>query len=208
MARLPSVDWLGWTAVGLVLAVAALSLSVARARVQYELDGARQAAWIELRLLFGLWHRHWRVPEEHGRAPAPGPSHFGHRAQRVMVPGRDPTDLRPSKGRSPAWRGVDYLRGRVRLSALHLDVRVGTGDAALTALAVGGAHALIGTALALLPSYFHLRGLRPDVRVHPDHAETRLQARADCIAATRLGHLMVAVALAWWVSHLPPDRRT
>ena len=96
------------------------------------------------------------------------------------------------------------MRGRVRLLAMRLDIRLGTGDAALTAVAVGLTHALVGTGLALLSTYVRTDRLEPAVRVQPDYAAERLQASGDCIAATRLGHLMVAVVLAWWVAQSPP----
>lgn len=184
---------------------------MARARVQYELDGTRQAVWIELRLLFGLWHRRWRVPEVRGRAKLTRSGRFLRRAQHTLVPGRDPTVPREHVGRSPTLRAIDYLRGRARVLQLRLEVRLGTGDAALTAVAVGAIHALLATGLALLPAYFHTDRLVPEVQVRPDYAAERLEARGDCILVTRFGHLMVAVALAWWTDQLPrmrSDRRS
>jgi len=190
------VRWPLWTVIALLLLACTLAATPARAAIRYDLHGTAQSLSVELRLCLGLWHRRWRVPPRGARRPG-RPGAFSHRVQRATVPG-DAPHRRPRPGlRSPTWRGVDYLRGRVSLRELRLEANLGTGDAATTALAVGLLHAALGTGLALLPAYFKLpAAFAPAVVVSPDYARPGLRAAAVCIAEARLGHLTCAVLLA------------
>jgi len=184
-------------ALAIIALTATCALSRVRASLRYDLEGGDQALRIELRLLFGLWHRHWRVPEAGGRIPVSAPGRLGRAVQRQTVPGRRPEDPRPGLGASPAWRGLDQLRGRVRLETLAVGVELGVGDPALTALGVGAAHALLGAACAALPAYFRTERLRPAVVVRPNYGpQALLRARLDCLASTPLLHLALALAAA------------
>jgi len=188
--------WL--VALGLVGLVGAAAATPAVLHLRYVLRDGRQAVRIELVLLFGLWRRRWRIPRR-GTARLVGArgGGFAGRVQRATVPGPAPRRPPAPRRRSPVWRGLDHLRGRVRLRRLRLRLVVGTGDPALSAVAVGGLHAVIGAAITLLPAYFRLPpGFRPEVAAAPDYRRSHLRVELECIADARLGHLTFAVLLA------------
>lgn len=179
-----------------VLACAAVAATPAVVHLRYTFRDGRHVARVELVLFFGLWRRHWRVPQG---APASG-SHgapFTARVTRATVPGPAPR-RRPGAGaRPPVGRALAYLRWRVALRRLRLHLALGVGDPALSAIGAGCTQLLAGTACALLPAYFHIpRDFRAVVRAEPDYRRVRLALRLRCIVATSFGHLIVAVLLA------------
>ncbi len=180
-------------ALGLCAAIAAVAAMRAVLRLRYVLRSGRQVVRVDL-VLFGCWRRRWRVPA-HGTARLA--ADFLGRVARTTVPGRSPARPPSAGRRSPVWRGLHHLRGRVRLSRLRLRIVVGSGDPALSAVLVGCAHAVIGAGTALLPAYFRLPGgFLPEVAALPDYRRLHLRVELDCIADTSLGHLILAVLLA------------
>lgn len=228
LGRLTSVWWLAAPVAGVAL-VAGLACSEVTAVVAVRAGYRRQIARVQLIVLYGLWRARWRLPrtgphtagwrDGGGRAaPARGrisrqlqpdrrpgaarsPVHHGSVARR-LVPGYRPAQRRAS-GRSPLGAAVRYLQGpprRVRVCRITLRARIGTGDPCSTALAAGAIHALLGAALGALGTLFHHAGRPPRVAVEPVYARQALDGSGSCILSSRLGHLMVAMAVAWWVS--------
>ena len=182
---------------GILLALLALTFTLAatrvRLRARYRLRRGRQWLCADLLLFWGLWRRRWRIPPRGTlglSAPLP------RRVARRITQGR-PRPHQPQLGAGMA--GIKYLRGRVRLRRLRLDLAVGTGDPAWTAVAVGALYALLGTGGSLLPAYFRLAGtFRPEIRVVPEYRRAGVRLAAECIAQTSLGHLIGATGVALW----------
>jgi hypothetical protein len=167
-------------ALATLAAVAAGGLGAVRVRLRIHGALARGAEklWVELLPPLGLGRRRWRLLPPRR---SPGGSRGG------------PGGRRPLVGKA-FW----LLRGQLRLERLALELELGTGDAARTALAVGSVYAVVGSGLALLPLYFQLRGLRPAIRVVPQFGQAAVRLQFDCILAARLGHLMLAAARILW----------
>ena len=200
MATLPGVAWSCWVLALTLLGAAGLARTRAEARLVYRLGAGRHRLLVELRLLCGLWRRHWRIPEQPGQAAARHVGGFARAAVRQTVPGPAPERARGAR-RAPLWRGLDYLRGRVTLRRLRFHLRVGTGDAALAAMAVGVGHAGLASALALLSAYVRLpQGFRPDFGVVADDSVPHVAASGACIAQVSLGELVLALVLVRWQS--------
>lgn len=176
-----------WIAAALVALAVAAALSPVEARLRYAAQPQGQNLRVEVVLLFGLVHRVWRHPgppdPRHGHAL--GPALHDHQ------PGEG-----DRAGWTPARRAAAALRHRVRVCALDLDLALGTGDPAETAITAGLAHAVVGTALAVLPAYVRTAGLRSRVRVRPDYGPAALRLELACILRIPLGHLIVALAAA------------
>ncbi len=180
---------------------AGLALTTAEARLVYRLGAGRHRLLVELRLLFGLWRHHWRIPEHPGQAASRHVASLARATVRQTVPGPAPERRARGARRAPLWRGLDYLRGRVTLRRLRFHLRVGTGDAALAAIAVGVGHAGLSSGLALLSSYVRLpQGFRPDFGVVADDSPPHVAASGACIAQVSLGELVLAVVLVRWQS--------
>lgn len=199
------MGWSCWVLAIALLAAAGLALTTAEARVAYRLGSGRHRLLVELRLLFGLWRRHWRIPEHPRQAASRHVSSLARATVRQTVPGPAPERRVRRARRAPLWRGLDYLRGRVTLRRLRLHLRVGTGDAALAAIAVGAGHAGLATGLALLSAYVRVpRGFRPDFGVVADDSAPHVAASGACIAQVSLGELVLAVVLVRWQSLRTP----
>lgn len=178
---------------GILLALFALSLILAASRVRvharYGMRRGRQWLCADLWLFWGLWRRRWRIPP---RGTLDWTASLPRRVARRTTPGRTP---------GAGMAGIKYLRGRVWLRRLRLDLAVGTGDPARTAVAVGAVYALLGTGGALLPAYFRLTGtFRPEIRVVPEYRRAGLRLAGECIAQTTFGHLTAATGVALWQS--------
>lgn len=190
-----------WLAVGVVAVgvAATLALDWVRCEVRYRSIGMAQAAEVKLWLLFGLYRRRWRIPPRRS-AVRDTLGGFFARLQRKLVPGRRPHRIPPGHDRSPAWRAIDRMRGHVYLDDLHVACVLGTGSPATTAVAVGLAHAVVGTVLALLSTYLSIQDPRAGVELRPHYGRRRLALRLRCILRCRPGHLMAALLLALWRS--------
>jgi hypothetical protein len=195
MARLGH-DPVGCLAAALILGVLALGAVMGaevRALVAVRASPRQQRLAVRLVTLYGLVRRGWCLQRPQGGVAAgagaqgPGTPTRGSGGAPAVAVGRM---LRYLLG--PPWRvGMDHLRARVR---------VGTGDPAATAVAFGALHGLIGAGLALLGTWVRTEGQAPRVEVQLDYGKAVLWLRAGCIVRTRLGHLILALALGWWAA--------
>ncbi|MGI6037864.1 MAG: DUF2953 domain-containing protein [Limnochordia bacterium] len=73
-------------------------------------------------------------------------------------------------------------------SALQIEGSLGTGDAALTAMAIGGLWSAFGFIHPLLsPNH-----CRPQIRMRPDYGADGLVLRLRCIFHLQMGHIILA----------------
>ncbi len=197
--------WLAACAVAAGVA-AVLALDWVRCEVVYRSTGMAQAVEVTVWLLFGLCRRHWRIPPRRMAVRAT-PGGFIARLQRVLVPGRRPHRIPAGHARSPAWCAIDRMRGHVYLDDVRMHCVLGTGDPATTAVAVGVAHAVAGTLLALLATYLSIQDSGAQMDVYPHYGRRHLRLRARCILRCRPGHLMAALLLALWRSQAHGPQR-
>ncbi len=84
---------------------------------------------------------------------------------------------------------VDYFRIRAVL---------GFEDAALTAMACGVGHALMGGLVAWMAEFLRFSRF-PEIVILPRYDRLTVEFTASCILRTSLGHLMSALAVGLWV---------
>ena len=115
-----------------------------------------------------------------------GLSLFSRRAARrrsEKPSGHKPSSLNPDIARA-ALRALKYVAGHIKIESIHLEGRVGTGDAASTALLCG----CIQT-LGCVP------GGIVSVRLNPDFSGKILRAKLTGMISARAGHIMIAALL-------------
>lgn len=112
-----------------------------------------------------------------------------------------------------AEKGVDYLslaldiagnkkafiRKRVRLEKLDLDLGLGVDDAAKTAVMTGLAWGLVYNILGLLDRIIEL--CAPRINIFPIYNDPRVVIKAEAVAATNLAHILsiaFVIALKWF----------
>lgn len=190
-----------WCGGALVVAAAvAVGVSPVRVRVRADLGSAGIAGVaIDGALLWGLWRPAWRWPGPGGgsrssRGDGPPPALRALRWLGARLHASRPTDRAPSPGTAGVRAGAAVLRGRIHVRKLHIDVEVGLGDAAATALAVGAAQAVFSALWVVLSGFIVLPAAPSPLRVRPDFGRSHLSLRGECIAVIRLGHLMAALA--------------
>lgn len=102
---------------------------------------------------------------------------------------------RKQKGKLGArtiWRSMQYLLSKTTFYDLRLKTRIGTGDAAQTALVCGS---ITGVTRAMIAGF--MQGVRPGDFAHaficePSFEQDCLSARISCIASVPLVHIMIA----------------
>ncbi len=181
----------------------ALALAEVRALVAVAATPRRQRLAVRLVVLRGLVRTGWDSGTGGGAAA-------GHGAGETTARGHPPRRGRdaPVVEVEPVLR---YLLGppwRVGLGRLRAHIRVGTGDPAATAVACGVLHGLAGAALGVLGAWVRAEGAAPRIEVWPDYRRPVASLRAGCILRTRLGHLIVALALGWWAARRGGALRT
>lgn len=194
------VDW-HWILVGLlaVAVVAGLAAAPVRIRLRWATDGRRHRLAVRVWAPLGLWHARWRIRRHSGRAGGRLPRRPGSwlpRLRRLVVGHAPPASPQARRARALAARIGRY----VVIERWRLDFIVGAGDPALTACTCGMAYAVLGAATAAALSWVGPGSSPPRLDVRPDYRRPRLQARGDCIARIRLGHLISAAVGALWAA--------
>lgn len=192
-----------WIAVAAALfaALFAFALSAAVVRVRVRVAGARLTARFDMRLLWGLAGKTVQLPRL-------TPASLRHLIDRRRARARSrratsAANRRKAKlgaGHPGRWVGwvnsfpralVRTLAGRVVVRRLRLSGAVGTGDAATTAVAYGGAWAALGCLLGASHHYVRF-DIDPEIRFVPDFSHRRLRLRCDCILSIRVADIMLA----------------
>lgn len=87
--------------------------------------------------------------------------------------------------------GIELLRKYVSVKSLCLNIRIGTSDAASTAIATGGlwasVYSLIGVIAGIVPIDEH------KVDIVPDYVNSVFSANGKCIIKSRVVHIIIIV---------------
>jgi len=84
---------------------------------------------------------------------------------------------------------INYLKNKVRVNSLSVRSRIGTGDAASTALAIGGFFAFFSIISRHLNEYYYLQKRKLDVLPHFQGPLFDLDL--DCIINFKIGHIII-----------------
>ena len=82
-----------------------------------------------------------------------------------------------------------YLKSKVKVNNFSVRTRIGTGDAATTALASGGSFAAFSLITLHLQKYYHLD--RQKLQVVPYFQGPLFDLDLDCIIYFKIGHIMI-----------------
>lgn len=85
-------------------------------------------------------------------------------------------------------KAVDYILSKTKIHDLTIIFKIGTGDAAATALAYGLSCIVIGSALSVL--YNRVEVTSKDIAVKPVFDSETLNLELSCIITMRLGHII------------------
>ena len=83
-----------------------------------------------------------------------------------------------------------FLR-KVKVKTFQWHSLIGTGDAILTGICVGGSYAMKGSIIGLLSSYMRFKKM-PIYTITPDYAKPAASTSFFCIVEFRIGHAIVA----------------
>lgn len=86
---------------------------------------------------------------------------------------------------------VKLLRKFVGIKDLNLNIIVGTGDAALTAISVGALWAVVYRVLGIVGSICYID--EQSVEITPDYTETVFSLNGDCIIKSRIAYIIFIV---------------
>lgn len=196
---------LRWWQLGLMAALALLPLLPLTLGIRYEHTGGpdRLVVWVRLfgglRLEYAMKLKGDQLGEDLlARLPAGGPREW----------------LAALRTRLEWWRrfseATHYLMATTVVQRLTIAIELGTGDAALTGLAIGALWSLFGAACSLGARTLRFAPGQPQLLVTPRFDRTALRLRLNCILTLRVGHIIVAGSKllqvrakgvsAWWVS--------
>ena len=82
-----------------------------------------------------------------------------------------------------------YIKSKVKVNNFSVRTRIGTGDAATTALASGGSFAAFSLITLHLQKYYHLD--RQKLQVVPYFQGPLFDLDLDCIIYFKIGHIMI-----------------
>lgn len=97
----------------------------------------------------------------------------------------------------------NYLRCKVKVNKLDLDVTIGTDNAHHTAVLIG----LCWSAVGILISFIHnnLNFLEKSVSIKPDYMGKKLKVDLFCILNVRIGHIIIVSLI--WLMHVKPFQK-
>ncbi len=84
---------------------------------------------------------------------------------------------------------INYMKSKVIINNLYVRTKVGTGDAATTALSVGGFYAFFSFLIRHLDEYYQFHKHRLDVLPHFQGPLFDLDL--DCIINFKIGHIII-----------------
>lgn len=211
--KLGSGAWVALTAAVLTLTLLAVPLRVtvlARRQPGDWGETVIYVTWLGLTVWRSLYPHEtiWAAFRQRIRERRVGldPTHGSH----TSAPGDRP---RRAVESAASRHAVGYLYRQARVVRWRLLLKVGTGDAALTARLAGLLQAAIGVGLAWLSRQPPFAGLRPHALVLPDFQRPGLQVDLTCIVAVWPAHIICAsaiyagaIAAARW-QHAPLSRR-
>ncbi len=85
---------------------------------------------------------------------------------------------------------MDYIMDKLKISSLNFNVKMGTGDAALTGILYGTIWIAIGSIMTFIGN--NLNPERPNIVVVPIFGEAQLSIDFNCIISIKLGHIIYA----------------
>ncbi len=202
--------WYGACGAGLLGLVGAFVLVFAiplRVRVRFSRRGGSQS----LRVWAGVWdglvwipvYRYAKLVRPSGAAAtaAATANATGTGTTTASAPGRSPdararrarrAEAGPPLGRRLVRFFYRALRSTgLRVHRLRVQVDLGSGDAATTAIGVGVAHAAIGLAIARSPVPLKFARARPEVAVTPRYDRACVEGSVDCIASFSPGYTVL-----------------
>ncbi|MCC3373467.1 DUF2953 domain-containing protein [Cohnella sp. REN36] len=224
--------WIGGTAVAIIALLAmAACMSYVRVRIRYSRSGKQDQLVLAVRALYGIVQLQKEIPsimirgmnivyQERQKKATPGsgedePSKSRRKINLSTIrrKRRAARIVMRSTRRFKAW-ALSFLR-RVECTRWRLDVRIGTGDAALTGVAAGLFWTAMGAAVGVAGRFIRLR-THPHGRVEPNfkeaefavvwEADFRIRAGGALLSMLRLGFRTVhaRTALRAWRSWMSP----
>ena len=88
---------------------------------------------------------------------------------------------------------VKLLKKYVSITSLKMKVKIGTGDAAVTAISVGALWATIYSALGIVGQIMYID--KHNVEITPDYANTLFEYDGECIIKSRVVYIIIIAML-------------
>lgn len=100
-------------------------------------------------------------------------------------------------------RIFNYLRCKVKIKKLDLDVTIGTDNAHHTAILTG----LCWTVIGIVTSFIHnnLNLLEKNINIKPDYMGKKLKVDFFCILNARIGHIIIVDLI--YLKHIKPFQK-
>ena len=93
------------------------------------------------------------------------------------------------------------LRKYTRIKDFSINIRVGTGDAAITAVSTGALWAAVYTLLGIVGTIIYID--RHNVNIIPDYAQSLFNAEGKCIIKSRIAYIIIiAITILIKINHL------
>lgn len=206
------LSWGWWLVMAATVALAVFLLSPVRVRVEYRhLPPAPDALVVRVFLLWGAVRLTRDVDltqqvKRSGNREAQKAADWARRVDELPARRWDErlADYRLLFGKMRRYYrtlrppGGWFLR-RIRLITIAGSLKIGLGDAAVTAWAIGGLWAALGPAVAWAKNRPNGRDFRARIRVVPDFARPGWAADLYCIFVFKTAHAIGAALYAGWL---------
>lgn len=83
---------------------------------------------------------------------------------------------------------INFMKKNIAINNFSIRTRIGTGDAAATALSIGGFYAFFSFLIRHLDEYYHLK--RQDLDILPHFQGPLFDLELDCIINFKIGHII------------------
>jgi len=97
----------------------------------------------------------------------------------------------------------NYLRCKVKVKKLDLDVTIGTDNAHHTAVLMGLCWSVVGIAISFIHNNLNL--LEKNISIKPDYMGKKLKVDLFCILNVRIGHIIIVGLI--YLMHIKPFRK-
>lgn len=97
----------------------------------------------------------------------------------------------------------NYLRCKVKVKKLNLDVTIGADNAHHTAILMGVCWSVVGIAISFIHNNMNL--LEKNISIKPDYMGKKLKVDLFCILNVRIGHIIIVGLI--YLMHFKPFRK-
>lgn len=200
-----------WVAIGIVSVVTVLlfvALQPIRIEVEYWRDGTDDRLLLLLKGPLGLVFQRTEIPVVDISFTAAGPIVSFVQESQDAIRGSQRTRktkvlLKEIQKLRKVWRKlrrtldtyrpvIEYMLSHVRLEALTWETRLGTADAAVTAMLTGLVWSVKGTLVTTMQARFPLVAERSSITVSPAYHQACFSTFFHCIFSIRLVHVINA----------------